>query len=141
VLAPNHPEEAAMKPTPKQLGYLRALAQRTAQTFTYPKTAEQASAEIKRLQGHKATPTADRRREQRATQRDMDTCRGDAARVRQSELAGHRSSAQWAHTSTPTRGRPPPPGAPRAPAASLPATPPRAARASWSASASTASPA
>jgi hypothetical protein len=34
------PGGTAMKPTPKQLKYLRALAQRTGQTFTWPKTME-----------------------------------------------------------------------------------------------------
>jgi len=40
-----------MKPTPKQLNYLRALAQRTSQTFTWPKTMEAASDEIERRRG------------------------------------------------------------------------------------------
>ena len=37
------------KPTTRQLSYLRSLANRTGQTFTYPKTRQQASAEIDRL--------------------------------------------------------------------------------------------
>ena len=31
------------KPTTRQLSYLRSLANRTGQTFTYPKTRQQAS--------------------------------------------------------------------------------------------------
>lgn len=36
-------------PTARQLSYLRALANRTGQTFAYPKTSGQASHEIRRL--------------------------------------------------------------------------------------------
>ena len=85
-----------MKPTPKQLNYLRALAQRTGQTFTWPKTMESASEEIDRLKGVKATPRSDRRRELREVQDDLATGRGDAARVRDEELSGYGSTAAWA---------------------------------------------
>ena len=85
-----------MKPTPKQLKYLRALAQRTGQTFAYPRTMEAASEEIERLKGVKATPQADRRRELREVQDDLATGRGDAARVRDAELSGYGSTATWA---------------------------------------------
>ena len=37
------------KPTRRQLNYLRALANRTGQTFTYPRTRREASREIERL--------------------------------------------------------------------------------------------
>ncbi len=37
------------KPTKPQLAYLRSLADRTGQTFTYPHTFDDASAEIDRL--------------------------------------------------------------------------------------------
>lgn len=37
-------------PTGRQLAYLRALADRTGQTFTYPRTSIQASRQIQRLQ-------------------------------------------------------------------------------------------
>ena len=37
------------QPTSRQLQYLRSLAERTGQTFTYPQTGAQASAEIQRL--------------------------------------------------------------------------------------------
>ena len=85
-----------MKPTPKQLKYLRALAQRTGQTFAYPRTMEAASDEIDRLTGVKATPRTDRRRELREVQDDLATGRGDAARVRDDELSGYGSTATWA---------------------------------------------
>ncbi len=37
------------RPTSRQLSYLRSLANQTGQTFTYPQTKTQASAEIQRL--------------------------------------------------------------------------------------------
>jgi hypothetical protein len=85
-----------MKPTPKQLNYLRSLAQRTGQTFSWPKTIAEASAEIRRLEAVKKTPIADRRRERREIQDDMAARRGGAARVRDSEVEGYGSTARWA---------------------------------------------
>ena len=41
--------------SPKQLSYLKALAQQTGTTFTFPRTRRQASCEIARLNGLKAT--------------------------------------------------------------------------------------
>jgi hypothetical protein len=43
-------------PTRKQLAYLRALATRTGQTFAYPRTAGQASREIRRLKAARRSP-------------------------------------------------------------------------------------
>jgi hypothetical protein len=37
------------RPTPRQLGYLKALAQRTATSFAYPGNRSEASREIERL--------------------------------------------------------------------------------------------
>lgn len=92
-----------MKPTPKQLNYLRTLAQRTGQTFTWPKTTAEASDEIKRLQGVKATPHADRTRERRDIQHAMATERGDAARHHADDVQGYGSTATWAHTTDAAR--------------------------------------
>jgi hypothetical protein len=39
------------KPTPRQLRYLRRLAERTGGTFAWPQTKAEASAEIERLSG------------------------------------------------------------------------------------------
>lgn len=86
-----------MKPTPKQLNYLRTLAQRTGQTFAWPETKAEASAEIKRLRGVKATPIADRTRERRDIQHAMATERGDAARHHADDVQGYGSTASWTH--------------------------------------------
>jgi hypothetical protein len=46
------------KPTSRQLSYLRSLAHRTGQTFTYPQTSQQASAEINRLKNAKPSSSS-----------------------------------------------------------------------------------
>ncbi|MGD9734957.1 MAG: hypothetical protein AB7V58_05015 [Solirubrobacterales bacterium] len=78
------------------MSYLRALAEKTGGSFTYPRTSRQASEEIDRMKGRKATSGSDRRRETRQVRRDMATGRGDGARVRDEELAGYGSDAHWA---------------------------------------------
>ncbi len=82
-------------PTAKQLQYLRDLALRCGETFAYPSTAAQASAEIERLKGRKRTGTAQRRNETRRLSRDLAERQGDAASVRSDELQGYGSSATW----------------------------------------------
>ena len=51
---------APKPPTPKQLAYLRALASRTGQTFTYPRTSAQASRQIQRLKNAPPSTALDR---------------------------------------------------------------------------------
>lgn len=87
-----------MKPSRKQLAYLRSLADRTGQTFTYPATSAQASREIQRLKGAAPTPRADRKRELRDVQRDLAERPQDATAIRTSDVQGYGSTARWAHT-------------------------------------------
>lgn len=47
-------------PTRRQLAYLRALAERTGQTFAYPRTSIQASHQIQRLQNTPRSTRLDR---------------------------------------------------------------------------------
>ena len=81
-------------PSPRQLNYLKALAQRTGQTFTWPKTSSQARREIARL---KETPPSTRteialeRVDDRASRERAE----DAAAVRANEVAGFGSTATW----------------------------------------------
>jgi hypothetical protein len=82
------------KPTSKQLRYLRSLAESRGESFAYPATRAQASAEIERLKARRRSPRGDRRREVAEVRRAMAT-RGDAAAVRSSELGGYGSSATW----------------------------------------------
>jgi hypothetical protein len=84
------------KAQPKQLSYLKALANRTGTSFTYPTTAAQASAEIKRLKSLKARGTSFA---------ELDTKHGRApkltrtvsvsAPILRSEIRGYGSSAGW----------------------------------------------
>ncbi len=95
---PDH-QPSAQAPRPKQLRYLRALANNRGQTFTYPRTKAQASAEIRRLE---ALPAQDWRdhaveREHLASTRIPE----DAARVRAGEITGYGANARWTHNRTP----------------------------------------
>ena len=88
---------ASNKPSHRQLRYLRSLAMERGESFTPPRTKAQASAEIQRLKGRRATPRADVRRELRQISDDMAARRGDDARVRADyETRGYGSSATWA---------------------------------------------
>jgi len=82
------------KPSPKQLAYLRTLAERCGESFTLPTTSREASKEIERLKGRRATSRSDRRRERRQVDRDMSE-RASASAVREGEITGYGSSACW----------------------------------------------
>ena len=84
-----------IKPTPKQLRYLRTLAERTGTTFTIPRSVGEASRLIEAMKERKRTPRSDVQRERREVSHDMATRRGDAAQVRRDELSGYGSSATW----------------------------------------------
>lgn len=86
---------AGTKPTAKQLAYLRALAERSGQTFIYPQTRAEASKAIRRLRDQKPTPRADRVRERRQVSDDLANRTGDATRVLRSETTGYGSTASW----------------------------------------------
>lgn len=83
------------KPSSKQLRYLRDLALQRGESFSYPTTSAQASAEIERLKARKRTSAADRRRESAQVRRDMAERRGDASSIRAEELRGWGSHATW----------------------------------------------
>jgi Domain of unknown function (DUF4326) len=84
-----------IKPTPRQLRYLRVLAERSGTTFTTPRSINEASRMIEAMQQRKRTPRSEVRRERQAVSQDMASKRGDAAQVEPSELMGHGSSATW----------------------------------------------
>jgi hypothetical protein len=89
------PQHHTKKPTSKQLRYLRSLAESRGESFAYPASAAQASAEIERLKGRRRTPRADRRREVAEVRRAMAGRGGDAAAPRSEELGGYGASAGW----------------------------------------------
>ena len=81
--------------TPRQLSYLKSLANRAGQTFTYPKTAAQASAEINRLKNTRPSSRTERRVEHKLIADQIQAGPLDAARVREPEISGRGSSATW----------------------------------------------
>ena len=83
------------KPTTRQLSYLRSLANRTGQTFTYPKTRQQASAEINRLKHTRPSSRTEVRIERKLIADQIAGGPIDAARVRENEISGHGSTATW----------------------------------------------
>jgi hypothetical protein len=88
-----------MKPTQKQLAYLKSLADSTGTTFTYPKTSAQASAQIRRIKARPRSSAGERTRERRDVQRDLAERPQDAAAVRAGrDVRGYGSSARWTHT-------------------------------------------
>jgi hypothetical protein len=81
-------------PSAKQLRYLRGLAESRGESFAYPQTRAEASAEIERLRSRRPDPPGDRRRERLAVSRAMAE-RADAASVQDREIGGYGSSAHW----------------------------------------------
>ncbi len=85
------------KPTPKQLRYLRILAEKTGTTFAMPADLEEASFEITRLLKLTQSSRADRTREKRAVQRDLAERPDDATQVRSTDVVGYGSNCRWSH--------------------------------------------
>lgn len=92
----DYDEPPARKPTAKQLSYLRKLADRTGQTFTYPKTLAQASREIRRLKNTRPSSRVERaiERDERAAQHAA-LCASCGVPIAEHELTGYGSSATW----------------------------------------------
>lgn len=81
-------------PSTKQLRYLRGLAEQRGESFTYPQTAAEASAEIERLKSRRTGSRLDRQLDRIAISRAMAE-RGDSAAVAEDEIVGYGSSARW----------------------------------------------
>jgi hypothetical protein len=94
-------QEASMTPKPpsaRQLNYLKALANRSGQTFTYPRTSSDASREIQRLKKVRPSSRIELERldltgEQAAREANCDV------RVDLSEIEGYGSTATWSRRS------------------------------------------
>jgi hypothetical protein len=94
-------QEASMTPKPpsaRQLNYLKALANRTGQTFTYPKTSRHASREIQRLKTVRPSSRIELELER------LDLAAEQAAREAScdvpldlSEISGYGSNCRWSH--------------------------------------------
>jgi hypothetical protein len=81
-------------PTAKQLRYLRSLAEVRGESFAYPQSVSEASAEIKRLKARRRDTSAERRFERLLVSRQI-AAAGDAASIRDSEISGYGSTARW----------------------------------------------
>jgi hypothetical protein len=108
----------ASKPTSRQLTYLRSLANRTGQTFTYPRTSHQASAEINRLKHTRPSSRTEVRIERKQIADAIATRPGDSPRFRDDEIHGYGSAATWVQNrdQEPPVPADPGPGVPRTPA-------------------------
>jgi hypothetical protein len=85
-----------VKPTTKQLRYLRDLANSRGQTFRYPQTRAEASAEIRRLRANRPDSRLERAIERREGERAVPREQFDAAAIRAEEIRGYGSQARWA---------------------------------------------
>ena len=83
------------RPTPRQLSYLRRLAELTGTTFTPPTTRRQASREIQRLSQRPRSSRKERRDDRNAVNRGL-ADDGPASSVRAEEITGFGSNARWA---------------------------------------------
>ena len=85
-------------PTPRQLRYLRVLADRTGTTFVNPRTSAEASREIRRLEQLPSLTRSTRRHERRGLDNDREHLKPSSS-VASDEISGHGSSATWANRS------------------------------------------
>lgn len=82
--------------TARQLGYLRALAERTGQTFATPRTSAQASREIKRLKATRPSTRTERALERHDWQAEAAAREANCdVPIAPDELTGYSSSATW----------------------------------------------
>jgi hypothetical protein len=80
--------------TAKQLRYLRSLANQRGESFGYPRSSAEASAEIERLKGRRRQSPLERHIEIDRVRGEVAEI-GDAAAVREDEVVGYGSSAHW----------------------------------------------
>ncbi len=93
---PYVPDVPDQRPTPKQMRYLRTLAERTGQTFAYPRSIQQASREIRRLLAQAPSDRLERRLERRDISNAIARGPQDATRVDlDNETTGYGSTARW----------------------------------------------
>ena len=90
------PDDYDDRPTPKQLAYLRSLANRAGQTFAYPRTAAQASREIRRLKNAAPSSRTERALERQQIADAIATGPDGGARHRATATpTGYGSTATW----------------------------------------------
>ncbi len=84
-------------PSRKQLNFLRRLASEKGQTFTYPQTSGQATAEIRRLLDQTSSSRVERYLDREAVSVMRAERPYDATQVRRDEIMGYGSTATWTH--------------------------------------------
>jgi hypothetical protein len=94
-----HPpdQEATMAhkpPTRRQINYLKALAERTGQTFPWPASSAAASREIKRLKTIRPSSAPERAIERFGDTQAIEAAQ-DAAAIHGFEVVGYGSSCTW----------------------------------------------
>jgi hypothetical protein len=97
-------QEASMTvkpPSARQLNYLRALANRAGQTFTYPKTSRDASRKIQRLRAVRPSSRIEVELERRdlAAEQAAREANTDVPVDLDTEVAGYGSTATWSRQS------------------------------------------
>ncbi len=85
-------------PSPRQLSYLKALAERTGQTFPWPESSAAASREIQRLKNTRPSTRLERTIEQLEDARTIEAAQ-DAVEVHGFEVVGYGSTASWSQRS------------------------------------------
>ena len=87
-------------PSARQLNYLKALANRTGQTFTYPKTSSDASREIQRLKTVRPSSRIELEIERLDLTAEQDAREANCdVPVHLSEIEGYGSTATWSRRS------------------------------------------
>ena len=82
-------------PTPRQLRYLRQLAEQTGTTFTPPRTRAEASRETERLRQRSRSAGFERGQDREAISRGLAE-QQPASTVRDDEIRGYGGHARWA---------------------------------------------
>jgi hypothetical protein len=95
---PTNPRGAS-GPTAKQLKFLRSLAHTSGQTFAYPRTKRQASAEIRRLLDVIGDTPIEQLLELRVESERLSEVHppANATTVREGEIEGVGAHARWSH--------------------------------------------
>lgn len=87
---------APKPPSQRQLSYLKALADRTGQTFSWPHTSGQASREIQRLRNSRSSTELERAIERFSDPQAIEAAR-DAVEIHGFEVVGYGSNCRWSH--------------------------------------------
>jgi hypothetical protein len=92
-------QEARMShkpPSARQLSYLKALAERTGQTFQWPSSSAAASREIQRLKRTQPSTKLERALERFGDTPTIEAAQ-DAASIQGFEVVGYGSKCRWSH--------------------------------------------